>query len=216
MIQKKSVFIIIALVVLIFFFLFVFGDKKIRLDREITVVVFGDSLTEGTGVEVRDSFPVQLQEKLNENELSVRVINKGVSGDTSALAFERIDEIIELKPDIVILAIGSNDGIRKVDPSFTKNNISKIIKKLNDNNIDIILCGMRILPRYGLKYSDEFKAIYKDLAREYNLVFMPFFLEGVMLNPKLNIEDGIHPNREGYVIVVENLYPYLLEILKKI
>jgi acyl-CoA thioesterase I len=212
---KNIITILIFFVVLVITTLFLLNSGQLMLDREITVIAFGDSLTYGTGVDSSDSYPSQLQEKLKDDDLNVKIINKGVSGETSAGALARISEIIELRPDVVILATGANDGLQRINPEETKNNISNIIKKFNENDIEILFCGMSIVLAHGLKYSNNFKSIFKDLAKKYNLEFVPFLLKGVTLNPELNIEDGMHPNKEGYKIVVENIYHHLISVLKK-
>lgn len=214
--MDKRIIIILSVIILFIALFFLFRSRTIKIDRELTIVALGDSLTEGFGVLPTDSYPSQLQVKLRRNNIMATVINKGISGNTSEDVLRRISEIVEIKPDIVILAIGSNDGLRGVSPTVTKQNITQIIKILQDNGIEILFCGMRILPQYGFEHSAQFKALYKDLAKEYELVFMPYFLEDVALNSKFNIDDEIHPNRQGYEKIVDNLYPYLIKVMKKL
>ncbi|MEE9164922.1 MAG: arylesterase, partial [Nitrospinota bacterium] len=143
-----------------------------------------------------------------------RVVNAGVSGDTTAGGLRRIHGILKQKPDIVILALGSNDGLRGFPPAEIKKNLDAIIKICLERGTKVLLAGMRIPPNYGPKYTGEFKAIYHRLAKKYNLPFIPFLLDGVAGKRGLNQSDGIHPKAEGYAVVTELVWQALLSMLE--
>jgi acyl-CoA thioesterase-1 len=184
--------------------------------QKINIVAFGDSLTEGLGVDRLDAYPAQLESELIKLGYNAKVFNSGYSGETSTGALNRVDWVLTLNPDIIILTIGANDAIRGIDLSITKSNIEKTINLLKDNNITIILSGMEIYDNLGETYANEFKNIYPQISQKYNLTFIPLFLDGVATNSSLNIQDEIHPNKQGYNIIVnKNILPKLLPILDK-
>ena len=189
------------------------ADEKKEGPARGTIVCVGDSLTAGLGIAVEQSYPAQLAKKIAEAQLDFQVINAGVSGETSSGTLSRIHWILTLKPDIVILEIGANDGLRGISPALIKRNISEIIRRLQENKIITILAGMQMVRNLGPDYTNAFNAIYEDLAGETGVFFMPFFLHGVAADPALNIEDGLHPNPEGYAIIVDNLFPYVLRAI---
>jgi len=178
------------------------------------IVAMGDSLTAGYGVEPENSYPAQLQGLLEAKGLHWKVINSGVSGETSSGALSRLNWVLSLKPDIVILETGANDGLRGVDPNLTKKNILKIIHELQKKKIVTILAGMRMVSNLGTIYTHSFHQIYLEAAKETGVIFIPFFLKDVATIPSLNISDGIHPNKHGYQILVKNLFPYVLQAIK--
>lgn len=215
--KKETIIILIVLIVtsaLAWLFLFSKNDK-IEVDQTLKIVTLGDSLTEGYGVEEEDNYPSQLEKKLIGDGLEVEIINKGVSGDTTEDTLMRIDEIVDIEPDIVILAIGSNDALRALSVEKAKKNIINIIEKLEEHNVKILFCGMRLPPVRGFKYSREFKEMFIKISEDYDVVFMPYFLGDVAIRADLNIDDGIHPNKEGYTVIVDNLYPYFKKLIKK-
>ncbi len=178
-----------------------------------TIVAVGDSLTAGYGVAEKDNYPSQLQKRLLAKGLDYEVINSGVSGETSSGTLSRINWVLSLKPDIIILEIGANDGLRGIDPNLTRENILKIIALLQKKKIITVFAGMRMVSNLGLRYTHAFHRIYLDVAKDTGVIFMPFFLEGVATDPALNTSDGIHPNRKGYKIIVDNLLPYVLKAI---
>ena len=186
--------------------------KKEAFDGVIVAV--GDSLTAGLGVEEDDGYPAQLQKRLLEAGLQYRVINSGISGETSSGTLSRLNWTLSLKPDIVILETGANDGLRGVDPGLTRKNIEKIVAGLQERKIITILAGMQMTGNLGIGYTEPFRGLYQDVAKESGSIFMPFFLEGVATEPALNISDGIHPNRQGYEIIVGNLFPYVVQAIE--
>jgi acyl-CoA thioesterase I len=186
--------------------------KKEAFDGVIVAV--GDSLTAGQGVEEEAGYPAQLQKRLLEAGLHYRVVNSGISGETSSGTLSRLNWTLSLKPDIVILETGANDGLRGVDPELTRRNIKKIVAGLQERKIITILAGMQMTGNLGIGFTDSFRHIYRDVAKESGIIFMPFFLEGVATEPTLNISDGIHPNRRGYEIIVGNLFPYVVQAIE--
>lgn len=188
-----------------------------KQEKTITIAAFGDSLTAGYGVDLTESYPYLLERKLQEEDISARVINMGVSGETTSGGLERVSFVLEQNPDIILLGLGANDMLRSLPPSLVKSNLETIIVGLLQGNKKIILLGMKSVTTNGQTYRQEFDAIYSDLAKKYNLTLVPFFLEGVVLRPTLNTNDGIHPNKSGYEkIVSENILPLLLPHLKKL
>ncbi len=180
-----------------------------------TIVAVGDSLTAGYGVREEEAYPALLEKKLRQTGYPWRVVNAGISGETSSGTLSRITWILKLEPDIVILETGANDGLRGVDPQLTRKNIEEIIHILEKNGVTVVLAGMKMVTSLGREFLRDFAAIYPQIARERNLVFMPFFLAGVAGKRSLNQEDGIHPTAEGYRIITDNLYPYAMAAIKK-
>jgi acyl-CoA thioesterase-1 len=180
-----------------------------------TIVAVGDSLTAGLGVSEDDAYPARLEKKLRSAGYSWRVINAGNSGETSSGTLSRVDWILKLKPDIVILETGANDGLRGIDPRVTRKNIDAVLDLLKRNNIVVVLAGMRMVPNLGREFTAAFGTIYPDLARKYGLILVPFFLKDVAGEMSLNQSDGMHPTSEGYRIITDTVYPYIVEAIKK-
>jgi acyl-CoA thioesterase-1 len=181
-----------------------------------TIVAMGDSLTEGLGVDEEDAYPARLQKKLFQEGKRYKVVNAGISGETSSGALSRIDWVLTLEPDIVILETGANDGLRGIDPALTRDNIDKIIQKLHQENVVVVLAGMEMMRNLGEPFTRAFGAIYPELAKAHDVILIPFFLEGVAGNPKLNQTDGVHPTAKGYQVVTETVYPYVVEAIEKV
>jgi acyl-CoA thioesterase-1 len=177
------------------------------------IVAMGDSLTAGLGVEEAQAYPSLLAERLATRGLNYRVINAGISGETSSGALERTQWILSFKPDIVILETGANDGLRGLDPGLIENNLDKIVAILKQHDVTVVLCGMRMVRNLGAEYTDAFAALYPKVARRHEVIFMPFFLAGVAGEPNLNQPDGIHPTASGYQKIADNLLPYVLEAI---
>ncbi len=176
------------------------------VNAENKVVLFGDSLMAGYGLNKEDHLSTVLQRNLNNNGLNVRIINASVSGDTTAGGLNRINwTLSEKNIDILVLGLGANDMLRGIKPKETKENLEKIIKIIIDKNIKIILAGMIAPESHGKEYRDKFNKIYFDLSDKYSLTFLPFLLEGVALKPELNLEDGMHPNPKGVQIISKNI-----------
>lgn len=176
------------------------------VNAENKIVLFGDSLMAGYGLNKEDHLSTVLQKNLSNNGLDVRIINASVSGDTTAGGLNRINwTLSEKNIDILVLCLGANDMLRGIKPKETKENLEKIIKIIIDKNIKIILAGMIAPESHGKEYRDEFNIIYSNLSDKYSLTFLPFLLEGVALKPELNLEDGMHPNPKGIQIISKNI-----------
>jgi acyl-CoA thioesterase-1 len=176
-------------------------------------VAFGDSLTAGLGVQAVESYPAQLQRRLDSLGYHYRVINAGVSGDTTAGGLRRVPWILNNKPELVILELGANDGLRGLPIDQTQSNLRQIIRQLQESGTTVVLAGMKLPPNYGQDYTASFEAMYRMLAKECQLLLIPFFLEGVGGSSTLNQADGIHPTREGYEVIVEQVLKVLKPIL---
>ena len=175
------------------------------------IVAMGDSLTEGLGVNMADAYPAQLERKLQADGYHYTVINAGVSGETTSGALARVNWVLTLRPKLVILATGGNDSLRALDPALTKANIRNLVQTFQSAGVPVVLAGMQTVQNLGEEYTNTFRAIYPAVAEEYHLILIPFFLEGVAGDPKLNQQDFIHPTAAGYKIVVETIYPYIVQ-----
>ncbi len=172
-----------------------------------TLVVLGDSLSEGYGVSKDSAYPAVLEKKLREASIgNWQVINAGVSGSTTASALSRMKWHIKSKPEAILLVLGANDGLRGLKIDETENNLSAAISYAQSQKVKVILGGLYMPPNYGKKYTENFKKMYISLSKKYNLIFIPFVLEHVAGNPKFNLADGIHPNEEGHKIIAENIF----------
>lgn len=193
----------------------VFAATPSTSDTRPRIVAFGDSLTAGLGVSADESYPAQLQRRLDHLDYRYRVINAGVSGDTTAGGVRRVPWVLSSKPDLVILELGGNDGLRGLSLEQTKSNLSEIIRRLQQADVTVILAGMKLPPNYGPEYITGFEAIYPALAKQYHLPLIPFFLEGVAASSTLNQADGIHPTKEGYRMIVEQILKTLGPLLDR-
>ncbi|HZY78789.1 MAG TPA: arylesterase [Cyclobacteriaceae bacterium] len=171
------------------------------------ILFFGDSLTAGYGLSTEEAFPALLEKELNKTSQQVKVTNAGLSGETSAGGLSRIDWILRQPVDIFVLELGANDGLRGLPLDQTRKNLQAIIDKVKAKhpNVKLVLAGMMVPPNLGKEYTSEFRNIYPDLAAKNKGTLVPFLLEGVAGDEKLNLPDGIHPNVEGHKIVARNL-----------
>ena len=185
------------------------------LDEGLIVAV-GDSLTAGLGVDERDAWPAQLERRLRAEGYRWRVVNAGISGETSSGARARIEWVLGLKPDIVVLETGANDGLRGVPPLVLRQNLGAILSTLRERRVTVVLAGMRMLRNLGESYTAAFARVYPDLADEHDAILVPFFLEGVAANPALNQDDGIHPNPDGYRVITGVVYPQILAAIARV
>ncbi len=171
------------------------------------ILFFGDSLTAGYGLSTEEAFPALIEKELNKSNKKVKVVNAGLSGETSAGGLSRIDWILRQPVDVFVLELGANDGLRGLPIEQTRKNLQSIIEKVKTKYPDckIVLAGMMVPPNMGKQYTDEFKSIYPELAKNNKATLIPFILEGVGGIEKLNQADGIHPNVEGHKIIANNL-----------
>ena len=184
----------------------------------LTILALGDSLTEGLGVDNNANYPAQLEARLKEmGYKDVKVINSGLSGETSTGLVNRLDWVLQTKPDITILTIGANDAIRGIDVATVEANIRTAIKRLQDGGSEVILGGMQIYDNLGADYVESFAAIYPRVAKDMNVTLIPFFLDGVGGDAELNQADAIHPTKKGYTIIVnDNILPILQPEIEKL
>lgn len=184
-------------------------------ETPLRIVALGDSLTAGYGLPPGQSFPDQLQEALQKRGQNVQVVNAGVSGDTTSGGLQRLAWSVPDGTDAVILELGANDVLRGIDPNITRANLEKIVTNLKDRGIPVLITGMRALSNWGDDYTQRFEAIYPDLAREHDQLLYPFFLEGVALEPTLNLNDGLHPTGQGVGKIVERIMPSVQELIAR-
>lgn len=177
------------------------------------VIFMGDSLTAGYGLSESEAYPALLAKGFDASGRAARVVNAGISGDTTAGGLARVEWILSQHPDVVVVELGANDGLRGLSLEETKENLDGIIRRCLEAGSQVLLLGMKIPPSYGPEYSADFMALFGNLADEHDVVLMPFLLEGVAADPTLNQADGIHPNAAGQRVLAESVRPYLVEIL---
>jgi acyl-CoA thioesterase-1 len=183
---------------------------------EKVIVAFGDSLTQGYTLPEADAYPAQLERKLRSEGFRYKVVNAGINGETSSGALSRVKWVLKMKPDIVILETGANDGFRGIKPEVIEKNLDEIIRILKEANVTVVLAGMQMLANLGSDYTAAFKSLYPRVARKQDVILIPFFLAGVAAEPALNLPDGIHPSAEGHAIVTRNVLPYVIEAIKRV
>jgi acyl-CoA thioesterase-1 len=181
--------------------------------RVPVILDFGDSLTAGYGLPAGQAFPARLEAWLHQQGIEARVVNAGVSGDTTAGGLARLDWALADKPDLVILALGANDALRGIEPSNVRENLDKMIGKIEASGAKILLLGMLAPPNWGEEYRHAFDQIFPELARIHHLPLYPFFLEGVAMKPELNQPDGLHPNERGVAVLVDRIAPVVARLL---
>ena len=179
------------------------------------IVALGDSLTAGLGVGVDEAYPALLEARLRREGFDYRVVNAGVSGDTSAGGLRRLDWALKLKPQVLIVALGANDGLRGQPPAALRANLTQIVERARGAGARVLLAGMRVPPNYGDEYARAFAAVYASVARATGVPLAPFLLDGVAGDPRLNQADGIHPTAEGQRVIAEHLWPHLRPLLAK-
>jgi acyl-CoA thioesterase-1 len=170
-----------------------------------TLIILGDSLSEGYGVSKEEAYPSLLEKKLP----GWKVVNASISGSTSASGPGRVEWALKSKPSVVLVALGGNDGLRGLEPKEMKVNIQKTISAIEKAKVKVLLAGMMAAPNYGKDYTTRFWAVFSTLAKENQIPLYPFLLEGIAGNPKLNQPDGIHPNKEGHALLAKKILPFL-------
>ena len=180
------------------------------------VILFGDSLMAGYGLPKEHHLSIVLENNLKKDGFNIQVINGSVSGSTSSGGLNRAEwSLSDPEIDLIILGMGANDMLRGIQPDETKKNLEQIIEIAKKKEIEIILAGMIAPTTHGAKYKNDFDAIYPKLSKKHNLQFIPFLLEGVALNPSLNQQDGIHPNKKGTIKISEKIKKSIIAILDK-
>jgi acyl-CoA thioesterase-1 len=179
------------------------------------VVALGDSLTAGFGVAVEEAWPALLEARLRREGYSYRVVNAGVSGDTTAGGLRRVDWVLRSRPQVAVVALGANDGLRGLDTHAMERNLLGIVERLRAGGARVLVVGMRVPTNYGDTYGQAFRDVYPDVARRTGSALMPFLLDGVAAEPRLNLADGIHPNAAGHRVIAERLWPHLAALLAR-
>ena len=183
--------------------------------KPVRILILGDSLIQGYGLPPGTDFPNQLERALRAKGVNVDIVNGGVSGDTSAGGLARIEWSLTDAPDAAIVEFGGNDALRGLAPSDTERNIGAILARLRARHIPVLLAGIRSPRNMGADYTREFDAVFPALAKKYDVLFYPFFLDGVAADPRLNQRDGIHPNEKGVAIIVTRMIPMAMRLIAK-
>jgi acyl-CoA thioesterase-1 len=189
--------------------------RVLAMDTEPVIAVLGDSLTAGLGVAAGDAFPARLQARLQREGYRYRVVNAGVSGDTTAAALRRVDWVLRSRPEIVIVALGANDGLRGLSVPAMQSNLTQIVERLRSAGARVLLAGMRVPPNYGDDYARRFESAFREVALRASVPLMPFLLAGVAGDPVLNQPDGIHPTAQGQAVIAERVWTHLKPLLKR-
>lgn len=173
------------------------------------VVFLGTSLTAGYALAEAEAYPARVGELLAARGVAVEVVNAGVSGDTSAGGLARLDWLLRQQPDVMVVELGANDGLRGLPPEVTEANLRSIVEQSTAAGARVILVGMKVPPNYGEEYARRFEAVFQDLAGQLGVELVPFLLSGVAGLPELNLADGIHPNAEGHALIAQTMAPYV-------
>lgn len=194
------------------------SDESRRPLKSSTVLVLGDSLAAGFGVDPSEAFPAVLQRRAEESGMLIRVINGGVSGDTTAGGVRRLDWMLKSPIDVLFLELGGNDGLRGLPIESTRSNLTAIIQRTRARHpkAEIVIAGMQMPPNVGRDYADRFRALFPEVAREEKASLIPFLLEGVGGQPDLNLPDQIHPTPQGHRMIASNAWPVLEPLLRRI
>ncbi|MGM0423004.1 MAG: arylesterase [Pseudomonadota bacterium] len=199
---------------LAFFAFFVFFQPLAAAAEPVKILAFGDSLTAGYGLSNGEAFPEKLEEKLRDKGYQVDVINAGISGETTSGGLNRLEWVLQNEPDIVMLGLGANDAMRFIDPKIVEQNLTQMLEILQDRDLDVLLLGMYAPRNSGPAYTKSFDAIYPRLAEQFNIAYYPFLLEGVAMDPDLNLKDRVHPNEKGTEVIADNLLPRVEKLLQ--
>lgn len=191
------------------------GAPSVAQTKPLRVVILGDSLTAGYRLATEQAYPALLQQRAEAEGIAVQFVNAGVSGDTTAGGLRRIDWLLRAPVDVVVVALGANDGLRGLDLSLTEQNLRAIIAKVRDRNpqVQVVLAGMQLPPNLGEAYTSEFRALFPRLADELDARLIPFLLDGVAGQPELNLRDGMHPNEAGHQVIAATVWKYLRPLL---
>jgi acyl-CoA thioesterase-1 len=182
---------------------------------ERVVVALGDSLTAGLGVAAEEAWPALVDARLRREGYPYRVVNAGVSGDTTAGGLRRVDWVLRSRPDVAVVALGANDGLRGLGTEAMEANLLAIVDRLRAGGARVLVVGMEVPPNYGAAYARAFRGVFVDVARRTGAALMPFLLDGVAADPRLNQADGIHPNAAGHRAIAERIWPHLVLLLAR-
>jgi acyl-CoA thioesterase-1 len=185
-------------------------------ERPVKIVALGDSLVAGYQLPAKAAFPAQLEKALKAKGLHVEIANAGVSGDTASGGLARLNWSVPDGTDAVIVELGANDMLRGIDPKITRAALDQIIARLKQRGIEVMLCGMMAVPNYGEDYVRAFNAIYPELAASHDVIFYPFFIEGIVTDAKLNQRDGIHPTEAGVATIVTRITSKVEELVSRV
>ena len=199
-----------------FCILFLLLATSVTAQEKKNILIFGDSITAGFGIEPQQAFPALIQDRIDSLGLNFNVINAGLSGETSAGGLRRIDWVLQRTVDVMILELGGNDALRGIDLSTTKENLQNIIDKVRAKypEAEIVVAGMQVPPNLGTDYTQQFASIFPELAKKNELLLIPFLLEKVGGSTELNQSDGIHPTAKGHALVAETVWEYLYPVIK--
>jgi acyl-CoA thioesterase I len=182
---------------------------------ERVIVAFGDSLTAGFGVAPEQAWPALVEVRLRRDGYPYRVVNAGVSGDTTAGGLRRVDWVLRNRPEVAVVALGANDGLRGLGTEAMEANLLAIVERLRGAGTRVLVAGMQVPPNYGAAYARAFRAVFPDVARRTGSTLMPFLLDGVAADPRMNLADGIHPNAAGHHTIAERVWPHLVALLQR-
>lgn len=198
------------------FALIAIPEQAVAADRPIRIVALGDSLTAGYGLPAQDAFPAQLERALRAKGYAVTVENAGVSGDTASGGLARLDWSVPEGTEAVIVELGANDMLRGVDPKVTRNALDTLLGSLKQRGIEVLFAGMRAAPNLGADYGQAFERMFPELAAKHDVVYYPFFLDGVAAQTKLALRDGMHPNADGVKEIVTGILPKAEELVTRV
>jgi acyl-CoA thioesterase-1 len=190
------------------------SDKADQNFKVKKILILGDSLTEGYGVKKEQAFPFVLESLLNKTGDNYKVLAAGTSGSTSASALKRLKWHLKANPDVLVLALGGNDGLRGIEPEATKSNLSQAIELAKNKGLLVVLAGMKTPTNYGEEYRERFESTFSELSKKHEVHLIPFLLKGVATVKDLNLADGIHPNEKGHKVIAKTLFESLKEMLK--
>jgi acyl-CoA thioesterase-1 len=179
------------------------------------IVALGDSLTAGFGVAPEEAWPALVEVRLRREGYPYRIVNAGVSGDTTAGGLRRVDWVLRNRPDVAVVALGANDGLRGLGTEAMQANLLAIVERLRDAGARVLVAGMQVPPNYGAAYSRAFRNVFPEIARRTGAALMPFLLDGVAADSRLNLADGIHPNAAGHRAIAERVWPHLVALLSR-
>jgi acyl-CoA thioesterase-1 len=182
---------------------------------ERVVVALGDSLTAGLGVAAEEAWPALVDARLRREGYPYRVLNAGVSGDTTAGGLRRVDWVLRSRPEVAVVALGANDGLRGLGTNVMEANLIAIVDRLRAGGARVLVVGMEVPPNYGAAYARAFRGVFADVARRTGAALIPFLLDGVAADPRLNQADGIHPNAAGHRAIAERIWPHLVLLLAR-